>query len=50
MKQLEVSGLSASKIKKVKPSKGGDPEMLAKINSLLDDRVRPALAGDGGGV
>ncbi len=30
--------------------KGGDPEMLAKINSLLDDRVRPALAGDGGGL
>lgn len=29
---------------------GGDPEMLAKINSLLDDRVRPALAGDGGGL
>jgi Fe-S cluster biogenesis protein NfuA len=30
--------------------KGGDPEMLAKINTLLDDRVRPALAGDGGGL
>jgi Fe-S cluster biogenesis protein NfuA len=30
--------------------KGGDPEMLARINSLLDDRVRPALAGDGGGL
>lgn len=30
--------------------KGGDPEMMAKINSLLDDRVRPALAGDGGGL
>ena len=29
---------------------GGDPEVLAKINSLLDDRVRPALAGDGGGL
>ncbi|MBL8752241.1 MAG: NifU family protein [Planctomycetes bacterium] len=29
---------------------GGDPEMLAKINTLLDDRVRPALAGDGGGL
>ena len=24
--------------------------MLAKINALLDDRVRPALAGDGGGL
>ena len=30
--------------------KGGDPEMLAQINALLDDRVRPALAGDGGGL
>lgn len=30
--------------------KGGDPVMLAKINALLDDRVRPALAGDGGGL
>lgn len=30
--------------------KGGDPEVLARINTLLDDRVRPALAGDGGGL
>jgi Fe-S cluster biogenesis protein NfuA len=30
--------------------KGGDPEVLARINALLDDRVRPALAGDGGGL
>lgn len=30
--------------------KGGDPEMLSRINELLDDRVRPALAGDGGGL
>ena len=30
--------------------KGGDPEMLSRINALLDDRVRPALAGDGGGL
>jgi Fe-S cluster biogenesis protein NfuA len=30
--------------------KGGDPAILARINSLLDDRVRPALAGDGGGL
>ena len=29
---------------------GGDPEMLGRINELLDDRVRPALAGDGGGL
>ncbi|MCC7062448.1 MAG: NifU family protein [Planctomycetes bacterium] len=30
--------------------KGGDPEVLGRINALLDDRVRPALAGDGGGL
>ncbi len=30
--------------------KGGDPAVLSRINSLLDDRVRPALAGDGGGL
>lgn len=30
--------------------KGGDPAVLARINTLLDDRVRPALAGDGGGL
>src|SRR5690606_1976747 len=30
--------------------KGGDPEVLSRINTLLDDRVRPALAGDGGGL
>ncbi len=30
--------------------KGGDPEVMARINTLLDDRVRPALAGDGGGL
>lgn len=29
---------------------GGDPQMLSQINALLDDRVRPALAGDGGGL
>lgn len=30
--------------------KGGDPVILGRINALLDDRVRPALAGDGGGL
>jgi Fe-S cluster biogenesis protein NfuA len=30
--------------------RGGDPKVLAQINALLDDRVRPALAGDGGGL
>ena len=27
-----------------------DDEMLKKINELLDQKVRPALAGDGGGL
>jgi len=27
-----------------------NPELLSQINELLDDRVRPALAGDGGGL
>ena len=27
-----------------------DSELLQQINELLDDRVRPALAGDGGGL
>src|SRR5262245_11160154 len=30
--------------------RGGDPALLARINEMLDDRVRPALAGDGGGL
>lgn len=29
---------------------GADLDLLQKINELLDDRVRPALAGDGGGL
>jgi Fe-S cluster biogenesis protein NfuA len=27
-----------------------DVELMQKINEVLDDRVRPALAGDGGGL
>lgn len=27
-----------------------DPDMMQQINAILDDRVRPALAGDGGGL
>ena len=30
--------------------KGGDAELMTRINDVLDDRVRPALAGDGGGL
>jgi Fe-S cluster biogenesis protein NfuA len=28
----------------------GDGDLLTKITEVLDDRVRPALAGDGGGL
>ena len=28
----------------------GDQDLLGRINDVLDDRVRPALAGDGGGL
>lgn len=36
--------------KEVKPFEGSDNDLMKKINSLLDTRVRPALAGDGGGL
>ncbi|MDP6930355.1 MAG: NifU family protein [Planctomycetota bacterium] len=28
----------------------GDPQLLERINGILDERIRPALAGDGGGL
>lgn len=38
-------------MEKVAPQTATDnPELLRQINELLDDRVRPALAGDGGGL
>ncbi|MDP4176356.1 MAG: NifU family protein [Bacteroidota bacterium] len=33
-----------------KPGKEEESELLSKINAFLDQRVRPALAGDGGGL
>ena len=36
--------------KELQPFNGTENELLKKINSLLDMRVRPALAGDGGGL
>jgi Fe-S cluster biogenesis protein NfuA len=48
-----VKGFDRSQIpaeKEVKPFNGSDNELLKQINSLLDMRVRPALAGDGGGL
>lgn len=34
----------------IKVSKEEETELLKKINEILDARVRPALAGDGGGL
>lgn len=36
--------------KDVKPLDDNADELLKKINEILDQRVRPALAGDGGGL
>ncbi|MEO8399807.1 MAG: NifU family protein [Ignavibacteriaceae bacterium] len=36
--------------KEVKPLNENEDEILKQINQLLDQRVRPALAGDGGGL
>ena len=36
--------------KEVTPAFESDDELLKKINELLDQKVRPALAGDGGGL
>jgi len=36
--------------KQIEGSTLEDTELLKKINELLDQRVRPALAGDGGGL
>jgi Fe-S cluster biogenesis protein NfuA len=32
------------------PTKAEENELLKKVNELLDQKVRPALAGDGGGL
>lgn len=32
------------------PMSEADQQLLEQINAVLDDRVRPALAGDGGGL
>lgn len=36
--------------KDVKPVDEDESELLKQINEILDNRVRPALAGDGGGL
>ncbi|GAB4297550.1 MAG: hypothetical protein Kow0098_21860 [Ignavibacteriaceae bacterium] len=36
--------------KEFKPVNADENEILRKVNKILDERVRPALAGDGGGL
>ncbi len=36
--------------KELKPLDENSDELLKQINKILDERVRPALAGDGGGL
>jgi Fe-S cluster biogenesis protein NfuA len=36
--------------KDVKPNDENESDLLKQINEILDSRVRPALAGDGGGL
>ena len=36
--------------KEIEVSKESSNELLKKVNELLDQKVRPALAGDGGGL
>jgi Fe-S cluster biogenesis protein NfuA len=48
IKSFDRSQIPAEK--EVQPFNGSDNELLKQINTLLDSRVRPALAGDGGGL
>ncbi len=36
--------------KNMQPANENESELLKQINEILDNRVRPALAGDGGGL
>ena len=36
--------------KEIKTENKTDSEILRRVNEILDERVRPALAGDGGGL
>lgn len=47
MKNFDVSRIPAENLDAVKVQ---DSELLKKINAILDQKVRPALAGDGGGL
>jgi len=47
IKKFDVSLIPQENISEIQAK---DSEMLKKINEILDQRVRPALAGDGGGL
>ncbi len=49
-KAAPAAGAAATQAGGLPAGAEGDPELLNKINDLIDDRVRPALAGDGGGL
>ncbi|RMD50624.1 MAG: NifU family protein [Ignavibacteria bacterium] len=48
MKNFDLSQIPEEKKIEVSPEE--ESELLRKINEILDTRVRPALAGDGGGL
>jgi len=47
IKKFDVSLIPQENISEIQAK---DSEMLKKINEILDQRVRPALVGDGGGL
>ena len=48
LKSFDKSSLRAEK--DIKANDENESELLKQINEILDSRVRPALAGDGGGL
>jgi len=47
---IEASAVSVLDATEQGTTAAEDDALLGRINELLDDRVRPALAGDGGGL
>lgn len=47
---IESTAVPAPEAAPPKDQPGSDDEVLQKINQVLDENVRPALAGDGGGL
>lgn len=48
IRKFEKSSIPPEEV--VKSTPPNDTDLLKKINDVLDQRVRPALAGDGGGL